>query len=179
MKVQAAISVLEGIVGTLNIDTNQSAADWLQMVKYLLRTEAFRDLDDIQVQILNDIDDTGVAITDATHLIACLGEMNSTIATDTAGWFGAADADSDTIELGAAALPDDVIFVNHIRDVATTGVSEYYPMIFLAGAAGTAGGAAYGRTGITLDTGLTFWADGDGGNDIATDGMDCVVVYRN
>lgn len=162
-----------------SIQGNQSVCDWINGVKLLLKTSSFRYLDDFEFDLLDDVDDTATVVSaSATHLIAALGEMVSTIATDTAGWWGFTDADTDTIEMGAAALPDDVVALIHIRDVATTGVSEFYPVIFYAGAGGAAGAATYGRTGITLDTGLVTWADGDGGNDIATDGLRCWVLYR-
>ena len=183
---QQIIPKLEGMVGYMtgsadggSIQGSTAVTEWVRLVKHLLEGPAFRYLTDLQFILSADVDDTGEVIdTSATHLIACLGEMVSTIATDTAGWFGYTDGDSDTIEIGAAALPDDIACLIHVQDVNTTGTSEFYPAIFLAGGAGTAGAATYGLTGITLDTGLTVWCDGDGGADVATDGFRVWTLFR-
>ncbi len=184
MTPEQLIPKMEGMLGYMlgsadggSVQGNTSVTEWVRLVKELLKGPDFRYLTDLEFQPLADVDDTGVeTASTATHLIACLGEMVSTIATDTSGWFGAADVSGDTIELGAAALGDDVIFVNHFQDVATTGVSEFYPMLFLAG---SSDGGTYGTTGVSLSTALTFWSDGDGGNDTALNGFRIWVVYRS
>jgi len=186
MTPQQIFSRLDGLIGYQtgsadggSIQGNSAVSEWARLVKEYLKGPTCRYLTDLEFDLVPDIDDTATVVSaTATHLIAACGEMLTTIATDTAGWWGFTDADTDTIEIGAAALPDDIAALIHIKDVATTGVSEFYPVIFFAGAAGTAGAATYSQTGIGLDTGLVTWADGDGGNDIATDAFRAWVLYR-
>ncbi len=64
-----------------------------------------------------------------------------------------------------------------INDVVTTGVAEYYPAQWYAGAAD---GGAYAATGIFLpNTGLAVSADGNDGGNFAANALNVYVLYRN
>jgi hypothetical protein len=159
-----------------SIQGNQSVCDWVMLVKALLKTASFRYLDDLEFGLLDDVDTTGVPQADATHIIAALVEMVTTIATDAYGWIHFDDADTNTF-VGSSALDNTTILAIGVKDVTTTGVSEFYPWIFLAGATGVAT-ATYSRTGIPLSTGLTVSGDGMDAGAFATDACRAWILYR-
>ena len=174
------IPILEGLVSyTISSGTaiqgSQSVADWVHMVKYLLKTEAYRGLTDLELELLPDVDEDGgvLASAAATHLIAALIECTSTIATDGEGHVTFANAATDT---QSTTLGVDVAALVSVQDVATTGVSEFYPVIWLAGQSDDA--SVYSRTGINLDTDLTVTCDGNAGGSPATDFCRVWVLIR-
>jgi len=160
-----------------SIQGNQSVSDWVTLVKALLKTSSFRYLDDLEFRLLPDVDTTGeTGADDATDVIAILVEMLTTIATDTAGWIHLDDADTNTF-VGTAALDNSTIAVIKVVDVTTTGVSEFYPVIFFAGATSVTANT-YRRTGIPLTTGLVVSGDGVDAGAFATDACRVWVLYR-
>ena len=183
MTPEQIFSRMEGMIGFQtgsadggSIQGNQVVNDWVQMCKYLLRTPGFRYLTDYEFTMLDDVDATGVPIADATDLIAVLVEMVSTIATDSAGWIHFDDADTNTFA-GSAALDNTSVGAISVVNVVTTGVSQFYPWIFLAGASPVTV-TQYATTGIRLTTGLTVSGDGIDAGAFATDACRVWVLYR-
>ena len=180
------IPVLEGMVGFQigsadggSIQGSQPVADWVELVKAVLGLSTFRYNTDYQFVLSTDVDSDGEVVdAGATDLIAGLGEMITTVATDAAGWWVYADVDSDTFA-GQSALDNDIVALVHVIDVTTTGVSEFYPAIWLSGAGGGAGTNAYGQTGIRLNTGLTTSFDGVDGNDPAASAFRVWTLFRD
>jgi hypothetical protein len=161
-----------------SIQGSQTVCDWVMLVKALLKTSAFRYLDDLEFMLADDVDASSTVVdTTATHFIGALIEMVSTIATDASGWIFFADADSDTVA-GDTALNDDMFVVIHVVNVLTTGVSQFYPVLSWAGAAGTAGTDTYEASGIALNTGLCVGGDGIANGAFATDACRAWVLYR-
>lgn len=176
---------IEGLIG-FQLGTASSGAttargrstvtSWIKSIREVFEEPDYRYLTDLQFRKLLDVDETGETITDATHLIAALIEMTSTIATDGAGWVAFDDSVSFTFD-GTAALPNTVVSVVSVNDVQTTGVAEYYPCQWYAGAAD---GGAYAATGIFLpNTGLAVAADGNDGGNPAANALNVYVLYRN
>ena len=184
MTPQQIMMRLDGMIGYQlgsadggSIQGNQSVADWVTLVKALLQTSSFRYLDDLEFRLLPDVDATGeTGADDATDLIAYLVEMVTTIATDTTGWIHFDDADTNTFA-GNSALDNSTIAAVKVVDVTTTGVSEFYPGIFLAGATSVTANA-YRRTGYPLTTGLVVSGDGIDAGAFATDACRVWVLYR-
>lgn len=172
------IPQLEGMVGTMP-QGNEAVQTWLEMVKFLLRSQAYRNLDDLQLAFVPAITDVGIVVsTDATHVIADCWEIAGDLGTDTSVRCGMTDADSDTIDI-TAAITEDVILNFTANDLATAGVYEFYPHIYLAGASGIeAAPGTYSQTGIALTTGLTAWADGMDGNAATAASVRALVLYR-
>lgn len=152
---------------------------WVNLVRVLLQSPDFRYLDDLQFTQSSDVDDDASSgndlITDATHLIGGVAEMISTVATDSHGWLVYVDADTLTIDLNAA-LVDTTVAVISIVDVTTTGVSEFTPFLFLAGASDT---TSYGKTGIALTTGLSLAFEGNSQGAPAASALRVWTLYRN
>lgn len=154
---------------------NQIVADWVTAVKYLLQHSTKRYLDDYQFNLLDDVDETGVPLTSATHLLAALAEMTTTIATDGDGWLSFADLDSQTFD-GTVALDNATVAIISISDVVTTGVSEFYPAIWFGGQSDD---GTYDQSGINLATGLTVAADGVNGGAFAANALRVWVLTRD
>lgn len=178
MKVSEVIPMLEGMVGTV-AEGNNALATWLECVKVYLRSPACRDLDDLEFKITEAVTDVGIPVdADATHLLAAVVEIDGDLGTDTAGFVGYTDAETDTIDL-TSALPEDVVAVIPVSDLAVSTVSQFYPVIFFAGQSGIeAAPGTYGETGISLTTGLTVWADGMDGNAITAASCRVFTLYR-
>jgi L-fucose isomerase-like protein len=175
MTPQALFPILEGIAGRL-ANADQNVSDWVRMVKLQMSGANYRYNTDYGITLLEDVDETGEPQADATDLLAALVIMKGTIATDAAGWVVFVDADSNTFD-GTAALPNTVVAAIQVKDVANTGVNEYYPMIFFSGATQVST-AAKGLTGIRLNTGLTVSCDGVNGGNPATNALDVLIIYR-
>ncbi len=172
------IPQLEGMVGVVG-DGNNALATWLECVKAYLRSPSCRDLTDLEFKYTASVTDVGIPVdASATHLLAAVVEISGDLGTDTSGFVGYTDADTDTIDL-TAALPEDVVAVIPVNDLAVSTVSEFYPVIFFAGASGIeAAPGSYGETGISLTTGLTAWADGMDGNAITAASCRVFTLYR-
>lgn len=175
------IPQIEGLVGFQigsadggSIQGNQIVADWVQLVKAQLSLSSFRYLTDFEFTLLNDVDADGEQLTSATHLCAALCEMVTTIATDGDGWVVFSDQDSYTFA-GNTALNDADVAMIHVSDVVTTGVSEFYPGIWLGG---TSDDGTYSNAGINLATGLTVAADGNNNGAFALDALRVWVLFR-
>jgi len=171
---------LEGMVSTV-AQGNQSVATWVEMVKTLLRSPLYRDLTDLEFDFVPAITDVGIVVsTSATDLIADCWEISGDLGGDTSAFCGYTDADSDTIVLTTAlSTQEDVVTCFTVNDLATSTINEYYPHIYLAGAAGIeAAPATYGQTGIRLSIGLTAWADGNDSNAPTAASIRAFVVYR-
>ena len=179
---QQIIPKLEGMVGYMtgsadggSIQGSTVVTEWVRMLKALLEGPDFRYLTDLEFLLLDDVDTTGENISDATHVIAALIEMVTTIATDGAGWITFEDAQSITFA-GTAALNNAVVAVVHVSDVTTTGTSEFTPAIWLAG---KADGGAYSTTGLDLpNTGLCVSGDGNDAGAFAANACRVFVLYR-
>lgn len=176
---------IEGLIG-FQLGTSSSGAttargrstvtSWVKSIREVFEEPDYRYLTDLQFRKLLDVDESSEDITDATHLIAALIEMTSTIATDGAGWCSFSDEVAQTFD-GTAALSNATVAIVSINDVVTTGVAEYYPAQWYAGAAD---GGAYAATGIFLpNTGLAVSADGNDGGNFAANALNVYVLYRN
>ena len=180
----AIIPVLEGFVSTSTGSgvRTQNVSTWVEMVKALLRAPDYRDLTDLQFELLSSVTDVGIpTATTATHLIAALWEISGDLGTDTGAYLGFSDALTDTwLTSTALTTQEDTITLISARDLTTTGVSEYYPLIFLAGSAGVeASTTAYSSTGMALTTGLTAWANGKDTNAVTAASCRVWVLYRD
>ena len=179
----AIIPVIEGFVGS-SIGSGlltQNVSLWVQMVKMLLRSTDFRDLTDLEFELLSSVTDVGIpTVTVPTHIIADLWEISGDLGTDTGAYCGYTDADTDTIDiLTALSVQEDVVVVFPINELATASTPEYYPHIYFAGSSGVeATPGAYSNTGISLTTGLTAWSDGKDGNATTAASLRAWVVYR-
>ena len=181
------IPKLEGMVGFQigsadggSTQGNAIVTEWVRLVKELLKGPSFRYLTDLQFGLSDDVDSTGVVIsTSATHLIAGLIETAGAFTTDGTGWVGWSDADSDTVDFSGAD-DNDIMLKVHAGSVATSGVSEFTPVILMAGIGGSTDGTTttYSDTGISLAVGLTVAADGDDGTEIAADAVRVWTLYR-
>ena len=171
---------LEGLVSTV-AEGGQAVETWVEMVKTLLRSPLYRDLTDLEFDIVPAVTDVGIPVSaSATHLIAACWEISGDLGTDTAAYLGFTDGDTDTIDITVAmSTSEDVVSILPANDLADSTISEFYPIIFLAGSAGieaTAG--TYSQTGIGLATGLTAWADGKDGNAVTAASCRVFVLYR-
>ena len=155
--------------GTTARQGNQNVEEWVRAIKNLLRSPNYRYLDDYEFAIQFDVDADGpdtITPTDATHVIAACVE-NIALAAE-ASWVLFADADTDTFS-GAAALDNDATALVLVETITTTGVSEFYPIIWFGGST---------NTGLALGTGLTISADGVDGADPENDALRAWVLYR-
>mgnify|MGYP001566448491 CR=1 FL=1 len=184
-------SRLDGLIGYQtgsadggSIQGSQVVADWVQLVKVLLKSPSFRYLDDFEFKLFDDLDEgaTGAPdeANDATHFIAALVEMTSTVATDAEGRFSLDDSDAFTIGTANPTVLQDTMFgCLAIDNVTTTGVSEFYPLFSWAGRAGDgAGTLAYSQQGLALTTGLAAGFTGTSGGVPATDSCRAWILYR-
>lgn len=179
---QQIIPIIEGFVGTSTSGRPyQGVSSWIESVKYLLRSVHFRDLTDLEFNLVSSITDVGIVVsTSATHLIADLWEISGDLGTDTSAYCGFTDADSDTIDITSAlSVQEDVVTVFSVADLETASTAQYYPHIYFAGSAGPeATEADYSETGIALSVGLTAWADGKDGNAATAASVRAWVLYR-
>ena len=184
---QQIIPKLEGMVGYMigsadggSVQGNSIVTEWVKLVKLLLEGPNFRYLTDFEFVLSDDVDSTGVVIdTSATHFIAGLIETAGAFTTDATGWVGWSDADSDTVDFSGAD-DNDIMLKVHTGSVAATGVSEFTPVICMAGIGGSTDGTTttYSDAGISLAIGLTVAADGDDGTEIAADAVRVWTLYR-
>ena len=155
--------------GTTARQGNQNVEEWVKGIKSLLRSPNYRYLDDYEFAIQFDVDADGpdtLTPTDATDLIAACVENIALAAEDS--WVGFTDADTDTFD-GTAALGNTKMAVVKIETITTTGVSEFYPIIWYGGS---------NNTGLRLATGLTISADGVDGGEAENDALRVWVLYR-
>lgn len=180
MNVQQIIPQLEGFTN-IAAEGGNSLAAWVEAVKGLLRSPAYRDLTDLEFQMVPSVTDVGIPVSAAaTHLIAACWEISGDLGTDTSAFVGFSDADTDTIDITVAlSTQEDVIDVTNVNDLAVSTISEFYPKIYFAGAAGIeAAPGTYSETGIALTIGLTAWADGNDGNAATAASVRVFVLYR-
>ena len=186
MTPEQVISKMEGMVsfqlgipgGSIASQGNQVVADWVRSLKTILKDPSKRYLTDFEFELMPDVDETGVetAIGTATHLCAILCEAVASTSADAGAWVVCVDASGNTFD-GTAALPNTVVAAVVLNTPTTTGVSEFTPVIFMAGESGVAA-AAYSTSGIELATDLTISADGVDGANPATDAIRVWVLYR-
>jgi len=173
------IPILEGFISTSQSAGgpvgSQNVAKWVELVKSLLRGPDFRDLTDLEFELLPDVDEDGgvLASAAATHLIAALIEISGTNV-DGFGHVMFADAATDT---QSTTLGTDIVAVVSYADPAVAGVAEYTPLIFLSGQAGLAA-ASFNATGIGLSIDLTVTNDGNAGGTPAVDSCRVWVLIR-
>ncbi len=187
MTPEQIIPKIEGLLGYMlgsadggSIQGNQIVADWVTMVKALLSTSNFRYLTDLEFKPFLDLDEGATGADDeaneATHFIAALVEMTSTIATDSEGrvFF----ADSDALTVGTAnplVLTDDHFLMITLNNVTTTGVSQFYPILNWAG---NSDDGTYSTQGINLATGLAAGCGGQSGGVPAANAVRAWILYR-
>jgi len=155
--------------GTTARQGNQNVEEWVRAIKNLLRSPNYRYLDDYEFAIQFDVDEDGpdtISTADATHIIALCVE-NLALAAE-ASWVHCDDADTNTFD-GTAALDNGSVCVIEIQTITTTGVSEFYPVLFFGGST---------NTGMALGTGLTISADGQDGGNPENDALRAWVLYR-
>jgi hypothetical protein len=180
----ALIPVIEGFVGS-SIGSGlrtQNVSLWVELVKATLRSTDFRDLTDLQFELLSSVTAVGIPpVLVPTHLIADLWEISGDLGTDTGAYCGWTDALTDTFAMATAlTTQEDVVTIFSVRDLGVSTISEYYPHIYLAGSAGVeASTTAYGSSGIALTTGLTAWADGKDDNDVTAASCRVWVLFRD
>jgi len=180
----ALLPVIEGVVGS-SIGSGlltQNVSLWVQMVKMLLRSTDFRDLTDLEFELLSSVTDVGIpTVTVPTHIIADLWEISGDLGTDTGAYCGWTDALTDTwLTSTALTTQEDTLTIFSVRDLVTSTISEYYPHIYLAGSGGVeASTTAYGNTGIALTTGLTAFANGKDTNAVTPASCRVWVLFRS
>lgn len=178
--VMQIIPRLEGLVNIAPEGGNALAA-WVEAVKGLLRSPSYRDLTDFEFDIVPSVTDVGIAVSaSATHLIAACWEISGDLGTDTSAFCGFSDADTDTIDITVAlSTQEDVVAITPVVELGVSTVSEFYPAIYFAGAAGIeAAPGTYSETGLGLSLGLTAWADGNDGNAATAASVRVFVLYR-
>ena len=153
--------------GTNTAQGSQTVETWVRGVKELLRSFRYRDLDDIQIEQIEDLDQDGgvLASAAATHYIAILIE-NIALAAE-AAWVIVANAATDTF-VGTSALDNDVVAAIRIPTITTTGVSEFW------------GSVAYAslEAGVPTSTDITVSADGQDGGDPETNALRAWLIFR-
>lgn len=177
------MEIIPRLEGMLSVEPegNYALAAWVEAVKGLLRSSAYRDLTDLEFYQSDLITDVGIVVSaSATHLIADCWVVEGDLGTDTGAFCGYTDGDTDTIDITVAlSTQEDVVTCFAANDLAVSTVSEFYPHIYFAGSAGTeASPGTYAETGIGLATGLTAWSDGKDGNATTAASVRVYVIYR-
>ncbi len=161
MTPEQLIPKMEGMVGYMlgsadggSIQGSSVVTEWLRLVKEMLKGPNFRYLTDLEFRLFNDIDE-GAAVdgidgeASATHLIAALIEITVAITTDGHGWVEFAQVPTLNTGIGGGTVADTHLSTISVVDPTTTGASEFYPVIWMAGAAD---GENYSTTGYNLGT---------------------------